>query len=115
MGNEEKISLVNKNIGHIDVGGNGWGLKIKTLYLSNNNICSLRNLTQFPNLEHLSLSHNDICSITNIRYLQQLLHLTHLSLEVNPVTNHHFYQPYVFGNVPSLKMLDQKPIAEALQ
>ena len=110
--NEEKISLVNKNLTHIDLVGNGWGERVKTLYLSNNNIWEIKNITQFPNLEHLSLSNNNISSITNIRYLRDLPRLTHLSLEANPLTNHPLYQPYVYGNCLSLKILDQKPLSQ---
>ena len=91
---------------------------LKTLYLSNNFITELQNITQFQSLEHLSLANNNVCNyliqisqITSLRYLKVLKKLTHLSLEANPISKHHLYQTYVVGVSNGLRVLDQEQIS----
>ncbi|XP_029447906.1 protein tilB homolog [Rhinatrema bivittatum] len=127
----EEISLHQQElerIEHIDK----WCRDLKILYLQNNLIPKIENVSKLKKLEYLNLALNNIERIENlegcealekldltvnfvgelssIRILQHNLHLKDLYLVGNPCTEFEGYRQYVLATLPQLKWLDGKEI-----
>ncbi|NXL67482.1 LRC46 protein, partial [Chordeiles acutipennis] len=106
---------------------------IYSLYLQQNNIEKIENLSCFPNLRFLSLAGNRICRVENLQPLQhlQFLDLSHnqiqtldpdelpcslcfLDLTGNECTHQQGYREMVLGALPCLLQLDCQPVRGAV-
>jgi hypothetical protein len=101
-----KLNLVNSTITTIDKLPNLLCLKVKTLYISNNNISSSEGIEQFTNLQSLSMSNNLIRYLNELLPLSKLKHLEKISLEGNIVTAMPYYREYLLGLCPNLQLID---------
>nr|XP_033789503.1 protein tilB homolog isoform X2 [Geotrypetes seraphini] len=127
----EEISLHQQElerIEHIDK----WCRNLKIIYLQNNLIPKIENVSKLKQLEYLNLALNNIerienlegCEalqkldltmnfvgeLSNIRVLQHNLHLEELFLVGNPCTEFEGYRQFVLATLPQLKWLDSKEI-----
>ncbi|OCT77178.1 hypothetical protein XELAEV_18032374mg [Xenopus laevis] len=127
----EEISLHQQDlerIEHIDK----WCRELKILYLQNNLIGKIENVSKLKKLEYLNLALNNIEKIENlegceslqkldltvnfvgelssINSLQENLHLRELYLVGNPCAEYEGYRQYVVATLPQLKWLDGKEI-----
>lgn len=101
-----KLSLVNCNITVIDKIPAQIAVKVKTLYLSNNNLSSLSGIGQFANVVTLSAAHNLIRFLDDLSPLSNLIHLERLSLEGNTVVSMPYYREYLIAMCSRLQSVD---------
>ncbi|XP_048214655.1 dynein axonemal assembly factor 11 [Perognathus longimembris pacificus] len=127
----EELSLHQQEIErleHIDK----WCRDLKILYLQNNLIGKIENVSKLKKLEYLNLALNNIEKIENlegcevltkldltvnfigdlssIKTLKHNLHLKELFLMGNPCADFDGYRPFVVATLPQLKWLDGKEI-----
>ncbi|XP_048363168.1 dynein axonemal assembly factor 11 isoform X2 [Sphaerodactylus townsendi] len=127
----EEISLHQQNLEkleHLDK----WCRDIKILYLQNNLIPKIENVTKLKKLEYLNLALNNIERIENlegcedlqkldltanfigelssIKDLKNNIHLRELFLVGNPCTDFESYRAFVVATLPQLQHLDAKEI-----
>lgn len=80
-----------------------------SLFLSNNDLCSLRGLECFGGVASLSLGGNLLRRVEDLRPLASLPRLETLSLEVNPVCGAPNYRAHVIASATrSLRVLDRR-------
>ncbi len=85
--------------------------RLLSLFVCNNHIKVLRSgLKSLPRLETLVLTNNDICTLADVSALGELPHLRHLSLLGNPVTRVEHYREYVLFKCPALEVLDFRKV-----
>ena len=84
------------------------------LYLSNNTIKSLENISQFNALEILMLSCNMISYIEDLRPLSNLKRLRILNLEENPVCRLPLYKVHILVLCPNLQEFDGKQVRDLI-
>ncbi|KAI0209882.1 tilB-like [Lamellibrachia satsuma] len=123
----EEISLHQQDIERIEYIGK-WCKHLKILYLQNNLIPRIENVSRLKELEYLNLAINNVEKIENleaceslqkldltvnfvgeissIKSLQGLSHLTELYLTGNPCADFEGYRQYVIATLPQLKKLD---------
>ena len=115
----KRLSAVEKLVNSIDLLPSKYS-NIETLYLSNNLLSSVKNISQFQKLQTLSLSNNNVCSrdpffisflvqITSFESLYELQSchsLRVLSLSNNPVTQLPYYRQHIICLFPRLETLD---------
>ena len=82
-----KLSVVSVGIQKIDVIPPRISSKVKTVYLSNNDISDIRNVPQFVNCVNLSLANNLIKVLGDVDCLKRMDRLDKLTLEGNPITS----------------------------
>ncbi|KAJ8397385.1 hypothetical protein AAFF_G00439340 [Aldrovandia affinis] len=127
----EEVSLHQQDIekiAHIDK----WCRELKILYLQNNLIPRIENVSKLKKLEYLNLALNNIELIENLEGCESLqkldltvnfvgqlssveslkdnIHLRELFLVGNPCTEFEGYRQYVVASLPQLKCLDGKEI-----
>ncbi|KAM8966805.1 dynein axonemal assembly factor 11-like [Pelodytes ibericus] len=132
----EEISLHQQElerIEHIDK----WCKELKILYLQNNLIPTIENVSKLKKLEYLNLALNNIERIENlegceslqkldltvnfvgelssITSLQHNVHLREMFLVGNPCAQFEGYRKYVVASLPQLKWLDGKEIERSEQ
>lgn len=130
----EELSLHQQElekIEHLD----RWCKHLKILYLQNNLIPRVENVSRLKELHYLNLALNNIEKIENLEgceFLQKLdftvnfigdllsveslchnLHLTELYLTGNPCTEYQGYRNYVVAILPQLATLDGKEITKS--
>ncbi|XP_051809815.1 dynein axonemal assembly factor 11 isoform X2 [Acanthochromis polyacanthus] len=130
----EEVSLHQQDIErieHID----RWCRDLKILYLQNNLIPRIENVSRLKNLEYLNLALNNIEVIENLEGCESLqkldltvnfvgclssveslrhnVHLTELFLVGNPCTEFQGYRQYVVAALPQLKWLDGTEISRS--
>ncbi|TKS79307.1 Protein tilB -like protein [Collichthys lucidus] len=130
----EEVSLHQQDverIEHID----RWCRDLKILYLQNNLIPRIENLSRLKKLQYLNLALNNIEVIENLEGCESLqkldltvnfvgrlssvdslkhnIHLTELFLVGNPCTEFEGYRQYVVTAVPQLKCLDGTEISRS--
>ena len=101
-----RVHLVGVGVQILDQLSTKIALRAKTVYLSNNDIDSLRGISQFTNLKSLSCSNNKISSIDELRYLSDLINLEKLSIDGNPVCGIPYFREYIIALCPNLTHLD---------
>lgn len=87
--------------------------KLTALLVANNNIASIGELADLPNLSTIVLTNNRIASFSDIVSLRLVPSLTNLSLVNNPVTGQEHYRLFVIWLLPSLKVLDFQKVKQA--
>lgn len=102
----KKVAAVEADVEEIDLLPIDIARSVTTIYLSSNNIDSLRYIGQFCNLVSLSLSHNRIHFLDQIESFSGLPNLKKLSLDGNQVTKVPFYDAHVLSICPTLISLD---------
>ncbi|XP_014643437.1 PREDICTED: protein tilB homolog [Ceratotherium simum simum] len=127
----EELSLHQQEIErleHIDK----WCRELKILYLQNNLIGKIENVSKLKKLEYLNLALNNIEKVENlegcegltkldltvnfigelssVKTLQHNIHLKELFLMGNPCADFDGYRQYVVATLPRLKWLDGKEI-----
>jgi len=107
-----KLSLVNCNITSIDKIPAHVSLKVRTLFLSNNNLTSLDGIGQFGNAVIVSAAHNLIRFLDDLSSLSALQHLEKVSLEGNVVVSMPYYREYIVAMCPRLQSLDGVKVTE---
>ncbi|XP_053169606.1 dynein axonemal assembly factor 11 isoform X2 [Hemicordylus capensis] len=130
----EEISLHQQNIEkleHIDK----WCRDLKILYLQNNLIPRIENVSKLKKLEYLNLALNNIEQIENLEGCEDLqkldltvnfigklssitilkhnIHLRELFLTGNPCTDFEGYRQFVVATLPQLKFLDCREIGRS--
>ncbi|KAJ7338147.1 hypothetical protein JRQ81_010765 [Phrynocephalus forsythii] len=130
----EEISLHQQNIErleHLD----RWCRDLKILYLQNNLIPRIENVSKLKKLEYLNLALNNIEKIENlegcedlqkldltvnfigelssIKTLKNNIHLKELFLVGNPCTDFQGYRQFVVATLHQLKFLDSKEISRS--
>ncbi|CAH8566633.1 unnamed protein product [Schistosoma turkestanicum] len=130
----EEVSLHQQNIERIEFIEN-WCKNLKILYLQNNLIPKIENLSKLKNLEYLNLALNNIEKIENLEGCESLkkLDLTvnfigdlcsveslvdvhfleELYLTGNPCTEYPGYREFVVATLPQLKSLDGVEITKS--
>lgn len=108
-----KLNLVNSNINKVDDISRQLGVKVKTLYLSNNSISSLVGIEIFSSVVNASISHNLIRYLEELQPLAKLKHLEKLSLDGNVVTAVPYYRDFVISLCKGLQTLDGVKITNA--
>jgi len=106
---ERVVNLKDKKIFLIDEVPEKF-VHIEGLYLTNNQLQTLKGIAQFKNLKSLSVANNFISSVDELEYLRSLP-LVHLNLEKNPLTSHPSYKNSVISILPNLKTLDNKELS----
>lgn len=104
--NIAKLSMVNCSISLIDQIPRTFCENVRTLYLSNNNLLSLKGIEQFNNTQSLSCANNLIRYLGEIRWLNKLEGLEKIVLEGNVVTSMPFYRDYIIGMCPKIASID---------
>lgn len=104
--NGSKISAVGQDITNIDLLSQSLALKIRVLFLSDNRIDTISNISQFENLEVVSIANNSLKYLDQLQPLSNLRHLKKLSLEGNEVTKTPYYTETVLNLCPQLTTLD---------
>ncbi|CAM9189783.1 unnamed protein product, partial [Sphacelaria rigidula] len=107
-----KISAVGKNITSLDDVPPSVASRAIHLFLSNNNLCSLRDLESFSGVLSLSVANNLLRRTEDLRPLGALERVETMSLEGNPVCGASNYRAHVLCYVdsPRLKTLDHREI-----
>nr|XP_028591964.1 protein tilB homolog isoform X3 [Podarcis muralis] len=130
----EEISLHQQNIEkieHLDK----WCRDLKILYLQNNLIPKIENVSKLKKLEYLNLALNNIEKIENLEGCEELqkldltanfvgelssvktlknnIHLKELFLTGNPCTDFEGYRQFVVATLRQLKFLDSKEIGRS--
>ncbi|XP_051985237.1 dynein axonemal assembly factor 11 [Xyrauchen texanus] len=130
----EEVSLHQQDIEKIEHIHN-WCRDLKILYLQNNLIPKIENVSKLKKLEYLNLALNNVEVIENlegceslqkldltvnfvgklssVESLKQNLHLRELYLVGNPCTEFQGYREYVVACLPQLQWLDGKAIGRA--
>jgi hypothetical protein len=102
---QEKISHLNNSLQKFT--------RLRELDLSRNFLNSLDGLENLKNLEKLNLYYNNISSLKDLEKLRFNTELTDLDLRLNPVTKEeNDYRLFLINMIPSLKVLDDRPIRE---
>lgn len=101
-----KLSLVGSNINFIDILPSRIAMKIKIIYLSNNNICDIHNIAQFNNCSQLSLANNSIKYLGDLIFLRELAFLEKLNLEGNVVSEMPYFRETVLSFCTKLNSLN---------
>lgn len=83
-----------------------------SLFVSNNSITSLVNITQFRSLERLLIEYNELRYIDDLYPLAELQKLRELRLQGNPLCNLPLFVVYVLYLLPNLMNLNGNPINE---
>eukprot|EP00884_Botryococcus_braunii_P004804 jgi/Botrbrau1/14324/Bobra.0287s0016.1 len=109
---ERKISVVERNLGRIDLlPGRYRG--IEKLYCSKNRLRSLEGIQQFGSMRGLSVADNFLSSFSDLDAVVDLAEtLESASFEGNPVCRLPNYRAHVLRKLPSLKTLDGRPVEE---
>ncbi|XP_062371641.1 dynein axonemal assembly factor 11 [Sardina pilchardus] len=130
----EELSLHQQDIErleHLD----RWCRELRILYLQNNVIPRIENVSRLKKLEYLNLALNNIEIIENLQGCESLqkldltvnfvwcvssvaslranTHLKELFLLGNPCASYHGYRQYVIATLPQLQSLDGEPIRRA--
>ena len=107
-----KITAVGKGLSVIDELPPSYDFlaKADVLYLSSNNLRSLRGVAQFGRLKTLSVGDNLLATFDDLDPLRELPALRTLNLEGNPVTFLPNYRLHALHRLPRLTELDKKPV-----
>ncbi|XP_061462873.1 dynein axonemal assembly factor 11 isoform X2 [Rhineura floridana] len=130
----EEISLHQQNLEKIEL-LDKWCRDLKILYLQNNLIPKIENVSKLKKLEYLNLALNNIEKIENVEGCEELqkldltanfigelssiktlksnIHLKELFLVGNPCTDFEGYRQFVVATLHQLKFLDCKEIARS--
>lgn len=92
-----RLSLVGSYLTDIDILPEKLSDLVRTLYLSNNSLTTLRNVQQFKHLTTLSLANNSIRYLHALYPLSNLPFLEKVSLEGNVVTHMPYYRQFLIG------------------
>lgn len=87
--------------------------KLRVLLLANNNITTISDIQDLPNLSTIALTNNKVASFRDILGLAHLPSLTNLSLVGNPVSGLEHYRIFVIWLLPSLTVLDFQKVKQA--
>ena len=101
-----KLNLVGQDLSSIDGLPPSIAVKLKTLYLSNNNLMSLNGVDQFRFLSSISCANNLLRYLGELRALSVLEYLEKVVLDGNIVTTMPFYREYILELCPSIKSID---------
>lgn len=102
----KKLSLVGTSLSVLDTVPISISRGIYVLYLSNNNLLSLKGIEQFVNVRCLSCGHNLIRYIGELQYLRNLRELEKVSLDGNVVTSMPYYREYILLLCPKVEVID---------
>uniref|UniRef100_A0A5K4EJH5 Testis specific leucine rich repeat protein,putative n=1 Tax=Schistosoma mansoni TaxID=6183 RepID=A0A5K4EJH5_SCHMA len=118
----EEVALHQQNLERIELIEN-WCKSLKILYLQNNLIPKIENLSKLKKLEYLNLALNNIEKVENLEGCESLkkLDLTVnfigdlFSIESlgNPCTEYPGYREFVIATLPQLKLLDGVEITKS--
>nr|XP_043870976.1 dynein axonemal assembly factor 11-like [Solea senegalensis] len=130
----EEVTLHQQDIERIEY-LDRWCRDLKILYLQNNLIAKMENLSRLKKLEYLNLALNNIEVIENLEGCESLqkldltvnfigclssvhslrhhIHLRELFLVGNPCADFEGYRQYVVASLPQLKWLDGKKISRS--
>lgn len=108
----DRISAVGAQIDTIGTVPSTISQRARKVFLSNNNLRHLQQISQFIHCEILSLTHNDINYLEDLYPLKELVSLKKLSLEGNLVTKLPFFRDFVLGHCPHLQQLDKDIITD---
>ena len=85
-------------------------LNASELYLSDNNLQTTKNISQFKNLMLLSLENNKISDIEELAELKNLKKLRELRLKGNHVCQIHFFENHIQNLCENLEILNDKKL-----
>lgn len=111
--NNEKMTLMYKNITTIGQGFPEYFIRITKLYLSNNKIQNLIGIEFFKNLTHLSLSFNNLEKVNELEKISNKDILISLSVKGNLFMKNPLSSVLIIKMFSKLKDLDDNKISEA--
>ncbi|CAL2031181.1 unnamed protein product [Caenorhabditis brenneri] len=82
--------------------------RLNTLYLHNNRINYIAPdiATKLPNLKTLALTNNNLCELGDIEPLAECKKLEYVSFIGNPITHKENYRMYVIYKLPTVRVID---------
>ncbi|KAJ3499857.1 hypothetical protein NLJ89_g10050 [Agrocybe chaxingu] len=88
--------------------------RLETLLLANNRIQNISPSIHLsaPNLKTLVLTNNNICELGDLEPLKELRHLKYISLLGNPVREKKWYREWLAWRIPGLRVLDFQRIRD---
>ncbi|KAH0575576.1 Leucine rich repeat protein [Spironucleus salmonicida] len=85
------------------------------LDVSSNNITSLQQFSNFISIQELKLSYNFVFDLQQVTYLSNLRNLKQLDLTFNPVSQNTEFRLFCIRLIPTLTMLNMKPVTSEEQ
>lgn len=82
--------------------------RLNTLYLHNNRINYIAPdiATKLPNLKTLALTNNNLCELGDIEPLSECKKLEYVTFIGNPITHKENYRMYIIYKLPSVRVID---------
>ena len=115
---QKLVHLAKLNLSHndlLDVERLGVLQDLEVLNLSKNKLTSVGSISELQALEELWLRDNQISELYGLQGLAQCASLKRLVVKPNPVCKKcpDLYWPFLVHNIPSLEMLDGRPVGAA--
>lgn len=83
-----------------------------SVIISNNRLSSLKGIHQLKNISYLNIENNKISTINALEPLSRCHNLKNIVIRGNPICNFPLFYPYLLSIVPSLELINGKPISD---